>query len=57
MGFGIATAGIPYCEDCGGIVRPGVVLYEEGINSEVIGNAVQAISRMTTRIRTSRLKH
>ena len=43
MGFGIATAGIPYCEDCGGIVRPGVVLYEEGLDSEVIGNAVQAI--------------
>lgn len=57
MGFGIATAGIPYCEECGGIVRPGVVLYEEGLDSEVIGNAVQAISRMTTQIRTSRLKH
>ena len=39
MGFGIATAGIPYCEECGGIVRPGVVLYEEGLDSEVIGNA------------------
>ena len=41
---------IPYCEDCGGIVRPGVVLYEEGLDSEVIGNAVRAISEADTLI-------
>lgn len=26
---------IPHCGDCGGIVRPGVVLYEEGLDMEV----------------------
>lgn len=41
---------IPYCEDCGGIVRPGVVLYEEGLDPEVIGNAVRAISEADTLI-------
>ena len=50
---------IPYCEDCGGIVRPGVVLYdvrpgvvlyEEGLDSEVVDNAVRAIREADTLI-------
>ena len=41
---------IPYCEDCGGIVRPGVVLYEEGLDSEVVHNAVRAIGEADTLI-------
>ena len=41
---------VPYCEDCGGIVRPGVVLYEEGLDSEVVENAVQAIRQADTLI-------
>ena len=41
---------IPYCEDCGGIVRPGVVLYEEGLDSDVVGNAIRAISEADTLI-------
>ena len=40
----------PHCEDCGGIVRPGVVLYEEGLDSDVVGNAVRAISEADTLI-------
>lgn len=36
--------GIPHCEHCGGIVKPGVVLYEEGLDSRTIQGAVQAIS-------------
>ena len=34
--------GIPRC-DCGGIVKPDVVLYEEGLNDEILGNSVRAI--------------
>ena len=34
---------IPYCE-CGGIVKPDVVLYEESLDSEDISNAVKYIS-------------
>lgn len=34
---------IPYCE-CGGIIKPDVVLYEESLNQESIVNAIEAIS-------------
>ena len=34
--------GIPRCV-CGGIIKPDVVLYEEGLDNEVIEGAVQAI--------------
>lgn len=37
--------GIPRCEKCGGIVKPDVVLYEEGLDSATIQGAVAAISR------------
>ncbi|MBQ2479588.1 MAG: NAD-dependent protein deacylase [Erysipelotrichales bacterium] len=35
--------GVPRCEKCGGIVKPDVVLYEEGLNEEDIENAIRAI--------------
>ena len=34
---------IPLC-DCGGIVKPDVVLYEEGLNDETVNNAIHAIA-------------
>ena len=34
--------GIPYCE-CGGIMKPDVVLYEEGLDEDTIGKAINAI--------------
>lgn len=36
--------GIPKC-DCGGIIKPDVVLYEEGLDDEVITGAINAISQ------------
>lgn len=36
--------GIPRCE-CGGIIKPDVVLYEEGLDSATIQGAVHAISQ------------
>ena len=36
--------GIPRCE-CGGIVKPDVVLYEEGLDQDVIEKSVMAIRR------------
>lgn len=36
--------GIPYC-DCGGIVKPGVVLYEESLNQTTLESSVAAISK------------
>ncbi|MCR5176900.1 MAG: NAD-dependent protein deacylase [Anaerovibrio sp.] len=41
---------IPHCEDCGGIVRPDVVLYEEGLDNNVLSQAVEAISKADTMI-------
>ncbi len=35
--------GIPTCDACGGMVKPDVVLYEEGLDSDVINGAVAAI--------------
>lgn len=35
---------VPHCEECGSIVKPDVVLYEEALNDEVINKAVYAIS-------------
>ena len=36
------SAGVPRC-DCGGIVKPDVVLYEEGLDQNTIEKAVRAI--------------
>ena len=41
--------GIPRCE-CGGIVKPDVVLYEEGLDQTVIERALMAISSADTLI-------
>ncbi len=36
--------GIPICPACGGTIKPDVVLYEEGLDEDVIERAVTAIS-------------
>ncbi|RKW57288.1 MAG: NAD-dependent protein deacylase, partial [Lachnospiraceae bacterium] len=41
--------GIPYCE-CGGIIKPDVVLYEEGLDGNVINAAIRAIASADTLI-------
>lgn len=43
------AAGIPRCS-CGGIVKPDVVLYEEGLDEEVLSGAVSAIRKADTLI-------
>jgi NAD-dependent deacetylase len=35
---------IPYCDRCGGMVRPDVVLYEEPLDGDVVSRAVEAIA-------------
>ena len=42
--------GIPRCTDCGGIVKPDVVLYEEGLDEQTMENAVRAITAADTLI-------
>ena len=38
------TSTVPRCEKCGGLVKPDVVLYEEGLDSRVIEGTIRAIS-------------
>ena len=42
--------GVPRCDACGGIVKPDVVLYEEGLDEQTMENAVNAIRRADTLI-------
>lgn len=41
---------VPVCDDCGGRVKPDVVLYEEMLDDECISGAVSAISKADTLI-------
>ena len=44
LSFEVAD-GVPRCDACGGMIKPDVVLYEEGLDNDTIGGAVSAISR------------
>ena len=41
--FILHSTGVPRCE-CGGIVKPDVVLYEEGLNQQTLSDSVRAIA-------------
>lgn len=40
----LESTGIPKCEKCGGIIKPDVVLYEEGLDDVTMRGAIHAIS-------------
>ena len=42
--------GVPRCTECSGIVKPDVVLYEEGLDEATMENAIKAISAADTLI-------
>ncbi len=42
--------GVPVCDVCGGVIKPDVVLYEEGLDPDVINGAVKAIQNADTLI-------
>ena len=48
--FILESKGIPTCPKCNGTIKPDVVLYEEGLNQDVISGAVNAISNADTLI-------
>lgn len=45
----IQTKGVPYCE-CGGIIKPDVVLYGEGLDQRVLMDSIRAIREADTMI-------
>ncbi|MBC3536967.1 NAD-dependent protein deacylase [Megasphaera hominis] len=38
------STGIPHCDDCGGTIKPDVVLYEEGLDNDTVQQALYYIS-------------
>ena len=40
----LESKGVPKCEKCGGIIKPDVVLYEEGLDDATMRGAIRAIS-------------
>ncbi len=42
----LESKGIPKCEKCGGIIKPDVVLYEEGLDDATMRGAIRAISHV-----------
>ena len=40
-----AAQGVPKCEKCGGIIKPDVVLYEEGLDQQTLSDSVSYISQ------------
>ena len=41
---------VPYCSECGGVVKPDVVLYGESLDDETVSNSVRAILNADTLI-------
>ena len=50
LDYVLKTKGIPYCDKCGGIVKPNVVLYEEGLDEDTISRSINAIMTCDTLI-------
>ncbi len=48
--FILESTGVPICTKCGGRVKPDVVLYEEGLDDNVIRGSIKAISEADTLI-------
>ncbi|MEN0072062.1 MAG: Sir2 family NAD-dependent protein deacetylase, partial [Propionicimonas sp.] len=46
----LAAPGVPRCEDCGAVVKPDVVLYEESLDAAVMDAAVDELARADTLI-------
>ena len=42
---GVDSTWTPWCKKCGGMVRPDVVLYEEGLDGYVVSGATDAIAK------------
>ncbi len=45
LSYVLDNQGVPKCEACGGTVRPDVVLYEEGLDNEVLSRTISHISK------------
>lgn len=46
----LKSEGVPYCNKCGGIIKPDVVLYEEALDDKIISDAIEQIQKADTLI-------
>lgn len=46
----LQSKSVPKCKECNGVVKPDVVLYEEGLDDTIVNQAVNAISEADTLI-------
>ena len=44
VNYVVKSEGVPVCDECGGIIKPDVVLYEEGLDNKVLMKAIKYIS-------------
>ena len=44
LDFILESEGIPHCT-CGGIIKPDVVLYEEGLNPEILNGSIKSLRK------------
>ena len=44
LDYVIKSDGVPKCDECGAIIKPDVVLYEEGLDSSIIARTIDHIS-------------
>ena len=49
LDFILKSEGVPRCE-CGGIVKPDVVLYEEPLNNDILSSSINYIANADTLI-------
>lgn len=45
LDYVMKAPGVPHCQQCGGIVKPDVVLYEESLDEETIEKSISAIAK------------
>lgn len=50
LGFILETDGVPKCPECGGFVRPDVVMYGESLDNDAVASAIRAIEEANTMI-------
>lgn len=45
LSYVLEKKGIPQCSQCGGVIRPDIVLYEEYLNESVLAQSIEAVSK------------
>lgn len=44
LNYVVNSEGVPKCDECGGVIKPDVVLYEEGLDQQTLAKTIDHIS-------------